>query len=292
MRARHRRRGRVRRDARRAEHGGGSSTASRWCRGGRSTYRGTTFTEMDTEAVARPAARGGLRRRARPHQRAGQPAREAGRRTSSRSAPPASTSSPPSTSSTWSRSTTRSSGSPASGSARPCPTRWCGPPTRSSWSTCPRTRCAGGWRTATSTGPSRSTPRSRRTSGSATSPRCASSPCCGWPTGSTTRSATTGARTRSQEPWPAKERIVVAVTGGAESETLLRRGARLAQRAAGSELLAVHVIATDGLRQRRRAPDLAGPAAGRHRSAAPSTRSSARTSRPRSSTSRRAPTPR
>jgi two-component system sensor histidine kinase KdpD len=50
-----------------------------------------------------------------------------------------------------------------------------------------------------------------------------------------------------QESWPAKERIVVAVTGGPESETLLRRGARLAQRAAGSELLAVHVIATDGL---------------------------------------------
>ena len=51
-----------------------------------------------------------------------------------------------------------------------------------------------------------------------------------------------------EAPWPTKERIVVAVTGGAESETLLRRGARLAQRAAGSELLAVHVIATDGLR--------------------------------------------
>ncbi len=50
-----------------------------------------------------------------------------------------------------------------------------------------------------------------------------------------------------QESWPAKERIVVAVTGGPESETLLRRGARLAQRAAGAELLAVHVIATDGL---------------------------------------------
>ena len=48
-------------------------------------------------------------------------------------------------------------------------------------------------------------------------------------------------------PWPAKERIVVAVTGGPESETLIRRGARLAQRAAGAELLAVHVIATDGL---------------------------------------------
>lgn len=54
---------------------------------------------------------------------------------------------------------------------------------------------------------------------------------------------------RIEESWPAKERIVVAVTGGAESETLIRRGARLAQRAAGSELLAVHVIATDGLQR-------------------------------------------
>ncbi|CAI9402019.1 ATP-binding protein [Nocardioides sp. T2.26MG-1] len=52
---------------------------------------------------------------------------------------------------------------------------------------------------------------------------------------------------RIEAPWPAKERIVVAVTGGPETETLLRRGARLAQRAAGSDLLAVHVIASDGL---------------------------------------------
>ena len=50
-----------------------------------------------------------------------------------------------------------------------------------------------------------------------------------------------------EHPWPTKERIVVAVTGGPESETLLRRGARLAQRAAGSELLGVHVLAADGL---------------------------------------------
>ncbi|MBZ5740149.1 DUF4118 domain-containing protein [Nocardioides mangrovi] len=52
---------------------------------------------------------------------------------------------------------------------------------------------------------------------------------------------------RIEHPWPAKERIVVAVTGGAESETLLRRGARLAQRAAGSDLIALHVIAADGI---------------------------------------------
>nr|WP_246321643.1 DUF4118 domain-containing protein [Nocardioides panzhihuensis] len=48
-------------------------------------------------------------------------------------------------------------------------------------------------------------------------------------------------------PWPTKERIVVAVTGGPESETLLRRGARLCQRAKGSELVAVHVVSADGL---------------------------------------------
>ncbi len=47
--------------------------------------------------------------------------------------------------------------------------------------------------------------------------------------------------------WPTRERVVVAVTGGPESETLLRRGARIAQRAAGSQLLAVHVLPTDGL---------------------------------------------
>ncbi|MDM7831328.1 sensor histidine kinase [Cellulomonas edaphi] len=52
---------------------------------------------------------------------------------------------------------------------------------------------------------------------------------------------------RIDTPWPARERVVVAVTGGPESDTLLRRGARIAQRAAGSELLAVHVLASDGL---------------------------------------------
>ena len=52
---------------------------------------------------------------------------------------------------------------------------------------------------------------------------------------------------RIDHPWPARERVVVAVTGGVESDTLLRRGARIAQRAAGSALMAVHVIAADGL---------------------------------------------
>ena len=47
--------------------------------------------------------------------------------------------------------------------------------------------------------------------------------------------------------WEARERIVVAVTGGPEGETLVRRGARIAARASGGELFAVHVTAADGL---------------------------------------------
>jgi two-component system sensor histidine kinase KdpD len=49
------------------------------------------------------------------------------------------------------------------------------------------------------------------------------------------------------EAWPARERLVVAVTGGAETGTLVRRAARIAGRASGGELLAVHVTRGDGL---------------------------------------------
>ena len=48
--------------------------------------------------------------------------------------------------------------------------------------------------------------------------------------------------------WEARERVVVALTGGKEGGTLLRRGARIAARSAGGELLAVHVTSQDGLR--------------------------------------------
>ena len=47
--------------------------------------------------------------------------------------------------------------------------------------------------------------------------------------------------------WPTRERVVVALSGGPEGETLLRRGARIASRGAGGELLAVHVARADGL---------------------------------------------
>ncbi|MET1016548.1 MAG: ATP-binding protein [Leifsonia flava] len=49
--------------------------------------------------------------------------------------------------------------------------------------------------------------------------------------------------------WEARERVVVALTGGPEGETLLRRGARIAARSAGGSLLAVHVMSQDGLRE-------------------------------------------
>src|SRR6185437_1618943 len=47
--------------------------------------------------------------------------------------------------------------------------------------------------------------------------------------------------------WEARERVVVALTGGPEGDTLIRRAARIAVRAKGAELLAVHVTRSDGL---------------------------------------------
>jgi two-component system sensor histidine kinase KdpD len=50
-----------------------------------------------------------------------------------------------------------------------------------------------------------------------------------------------------EETWEARERVVVALTGGPEGETLIRRAARVAARSAGGDLLAVHVTVSDGL---------------------------------------------
>ena len=50
-----------------------------------------------------------------------------------------------------------------------------------------------------------------------------------------------------QSTWEARERVVVALTGGEEGETLIRRGARIAARSTGGDLLAVHVTRSDGL---------------------------------------------
>jgi two-component system sensor histidine kinase KdpD len=48
------------------------------------------------------------------------------------------------------------------------------------------------------------------------------------------------------EPWETRERVVVAVTGAPGTEALIRRAARIAQRAHGG-LLGVHVVADEGL---------------------------------------------
>ncbi|NDI48222.1 ATP-binding protein [Goekera deserti] len=47
--------------------------------------------------------------------------------------------------------------------------------------------------------------------------------------------------------WEARERVVVALTGGPEGETLIRRAARVARRTGNGALLAVHVLHSDGL---------------------------------------------
>src|ERR1700733_10349569 len=47
--------------------------------------------------------------------------------------------------------------------------------------------------------------------------------------------------------WEARERVVVALTGGPEGDTLIRRAARIAARATGGDLLALHVTKSDGL---------------------------------------------
>jgi two-component system sensor histidine kinase KdpD len=49
------------------------------------------------------------------------------------------------------------------------------------------------------------------------------------------------------QTWEARERVVVALTGGPEGDTLIRRAARIAARTVGGDLLAVHVARSDGL---------------------------------------------
>ncbi len=48
-------------------------------------------------------------------------------------------------------------------------------------------------------------------------------------------------------PWETRERILVALSGGPEGDTLVRRAARIRARTPGTELLGLHVVAEDGL---------------------------------------------
>jgi two-component system, OmpR family, sensor histidine kinase KdpD len=54
------------------------------------------------------------------------------------------------------------------------------------------------------------------------------------------------ARHGIEQPWETRERILVALTGSSDGERLIRRAARIAQRARG-DLVAVHVVPQDGL---------------------------------------------
>lgn len=54
------------------------------------------------------------------------------------------------------------------------------------------------------------------------------------------------AEQRITETWETRERVVVSITAGPESETLIRRARRIANRA-GAELMVVHVLRGDGL---------------------------------------------
>ena len=63
------------------------------------------------------------------------------------------------------------------------------------------------------------------------------------------------------DTWEARERVVVAVTGGPESETLVRRAFRIASKSS-AELMVVHVVRGDGLSGCVRTADGQGPRAG------------------------------
>ena len=52
---------------------------------------------------------------------------------------------------------------------------------------------------------------------------------------------------QTSDIWETRERVVVALTGGPESETVLRRAARIAERSGSAELFAVHILRGDGL---------------------------------------------
>ncbi|WP_460741494.1 DUF4118 domain-containing protein [Mariniluteicoccus endophyticus] len=53
-------------------------------------------------------------------------------------------------------------------------------------------------------------------------------------------------------PWATRERVLVALSGGSEGAALIRRGARIASKGVGGELVAVYVARSDGLVDRDR----------------------------------------
>ncbi|MGJ3561130.1 universal stress protein [Streptomyces sp. INA 01156] len=107
-------------------------------------------------------------------------------------------------------------------------------------------RCAAGWRTATCTSRTRSTRPCRTTSaGNLTALRELA---LLWVADRVDEYLQ---RYRSEHDvsaiWGSRERIMVGLTGGPEGRTLIRRAARLAEKGAGGEVLAVYIARGDGL---------------------------------------------
>ena len=114
--------------------------------------------------------------------------------------------------------------------AKPCPMPWCARPSQVELVDMTPRRCAAGWRTATSTPPTRSMRRCRITSGR--QPHRAArtrAPVAGRP--GRRRAAALPRAAWHRDTWETRERVVVALTGGPEGETLIRRAARIAARA-------------------------------------------------------------
>ena len=209
-------------------------------------YRGKRFPELDVEAVLATAAAGGARRRARPHQHPGQqePQTLAGRRGAARRRHHGHLDGErPAPGKPQRRRRPRS---PASSSRRRCPTRSCAPPTRSSWSTSRRKRCGAGSPTATCYAPERvdAALSNYFRRGNLTALRELA---LLW-LADQVDAALEKYREENQitDTWEARERVVVAVTGGPESETLVRRASRIASKSS-AELMVVHVVRGDGL---------------------------------------------
>ena len=195
----------------------------------------STFEEMDVDAILARQPERGAGRRARAHERARVAQREAvaGRRGAARRR--------------HRRDLHRQHPAPrvgerrrradhrASSSARRCPTRSCARADQielvDMTPEALRRRMAHGNIYTAREGRRRARPT---TSGSATSPRSASSRCCGSPTRSTKRCRSTGSAHGITEQWETRERVVVAVTGAPGGEHLIRRAARMAQRPTAS----------------------------------------------------------
>ena len=134
----------------------------------------------------------------------------------------------------------------ASSSARRSPTRSSAARTSSSSSTSRRSRSATGSPAATSTRPSGSTRRSPTTSGPGNLSALRELALAWLADRVDEALAEYRARHGIEQPWETRERVLVALTGSADGERLVRRAARIAQRSKG-DLVAVHVIPQDGL---------------------------------------------